>query len=42
VVGCIDFKGDGMDIPNNTLLAAKARRLEKEVMCLTAQKAAAS
>jgi len=30
VVSHFDFTGDGMDIPNNTLRAAKARRAEKE------------
>jgi hypothetical protein len=30
VVGRFDFEGDGMDIPYNTLLAAKARRGEKQ------------
>jgi len=28
VVGRFDFEGDGMEIPYNTLLAAKARRAE--------------
>jgi len=30
VVGCFDFRSDGMDIPYNTLRVAKARRAEKE------------
>jgi hypothetical protein len=29
------FVGDGMDIPYNTLLAAKERRAEKELSCVT-------
>jgi hypothetical protein len=30
VVDRFDFKGDGTDIPYNTLRAAKARRAEKK------------